>query len=234
MHEFWNYNWEVVRGMYRQKVLLFIAIAGLLIYASVYFVMPLRTRVANNEQVIFSLTRKLELARQSAEDKDQLNREVQDLKARLKLLNKMVPPEVGNAEVIIILSSLAEKCSIHQSHISESQEARVPSDQLGREAELPVNTFLWKGSGYYEDIKRFLKALEESERLLGISDIKLIKQTEAGFITVAGEPALVTEPQLSLSFHVKTYYDQPDGGLGGDIASTEIDHDTQGKSNPFR
>lgn len=222
------------RGMYRQKVLLVIAIAGIIIYTSVYFIMPLRTRVSHNEQVISSLTRKLELARQSTDNNDQLNREVQDLKTRLELLNKMVPPEVGNAEMIVLLSSLTEKYGIHQSHISESQDAWVPSEQPGRKADLPVNTFLWKGSGYYEDIKRFLKALEESERCLEISDLKLIKQTEAGSITVAGEPALVKEPELSLSFQVKTYYDQYDGGLGGDIPSPEIDQGTQGKSNPFR
>lgn len=225
-------QWEGgVRGMYRQKALLLMAIAGIMLYASVYFIMPLKTRVAHNEEVISSLTRKLEIACQSPEDQDQLNREVQDLKTRLELLNKMVPPEVGNAEVIVLLSSLAEKFSIHQSHLSESQEARVPSEQPGQKADLPVNTFLWKGSGYYEDVKRFLKALEESERLLEISDIKLIKLTEAA----AGEPALVTEPKISLSIQVNTYYDdQPDGGPGGDIPSPEIGQGIQGKSNPFQ
>ncbi|MGE5544874.1 MAG: hypothetical protein ACM3UW_07885 [Bacillota bacterium] len=207
--------------MSRQRILLLLAIMGIIAYTSFYFILPLRHRVVMNGQAIRSLTGELELARRLPEGTDQLNRDVQDLQDRLEILNRMVPREVGNAEVIIILTSLADKYNLYQGHISESRDVKPRSAEQNLEARLHCNTFLWKGSGYYKDIKGFLKALEESERLLEISDIKLVKMTEAasvdGSVYDEVESSPATEPRFSVSLHVKTYYDLPGPGAGEDI-----------------
>lgn len=226
--------------MSRQRILLLIAIAGIIVYTTAVFILPLKNRVIQNQQVIASLTREVELIGLTPEEKGQLNREVQDLRARVEKLNRMVPRETGNAEVILILSYLAEKHNLHQSHISESQDGKVSPEKPNLETRFSVNKFLWKGSGYYEDVKGFIKALEKSERLMEINDIKLLKKSEAESVTAGGkvyegaDPFPVAEPQIIVSFQLKTYHEPLDPGVRPPTSLNEIREDTKGKSNPFR
>lgn len=225
--------------MSRQRVLLIVAFFGICIYTSVFLLGPLMDRVARHEQMIASLTQKAVLAGKPAEEKERLNREVKDLQRKHELLDRKVPHGVENAEMIVILNSLAAKHNLRQMYISESRPGQVSPGQQNDGTRLPGNTFLWKGFGPYQDIKGFLRALEECDRLLEISDLKL-KRT--GDESVAApqdandeeqESLVEAEPQLSVSFQVKTYYDPSSPGSEGTAPFLNIAEETQGTANPF-
>jgi hypothetical protein len=228
------------RVMAREKILLLIAVISILIYSSINVLIPLRARVAHNYETIPVLAKQLELAKQPMEERKLLNQEVQNLQARLELLNKRVPHEVENAEMIILLSTLTEKYNLHQTHLSESRDRPIPAGTIEKENQLAANTFFWKGSGYYSDVKGFIKALEECDRLLEISDVKLVKGVEVESATVNGvvynqevASKSVTEPELGVSFYIKTYYDPAGTGSSRVTAYPEGEETDQGEVNPF-
>ncbi len=227
--------------MSREKMLLLIAIIGILVYTTVNVILPLRERVVQNDETILLLTRELELTDKPPEVQEQHSQELQSLQARHELLDRKVPHKVENAEMIVLLSTLAEKFNLQQMHLSESPERHTLPGQKEMENQLSTNTFFWKGSGFYSDVKDFLKALEESDRLLAISDVKLLKNAKIESESVAGDvydqkvlPLLSAEPQLSVSFYIKTYYDPTDPGSDETSPHTGMLGENQGSTNPFQ
>lgn len=221
--------------MSRQKVLLLIAIVGMILYSSFFIIVPLRNRVVQNEHLAAALTRELEL-RHQPEAKEQLNQEMQDLQVRLESLERMVPSRAEKAGIIVILTSRAQEYNLNQSHISESREARAISEPENPDDRLCAATFLWKGTGYYEDVKGFLQELESSELLLEIGSLKLEKQEAhavkaAGDVSEAMEPLAEQGPELSVTFQLKAYYDPRDYGFTVTPVGKE---ETPEQQNPFR
>lgn len=215
--------------MSREKIFFLTAIAGLCVYAVIAVLLPLKGRVADNQETIRLLARELARSPATAEGPDQAGRELEGLQTRLEKLAARIPPETKNAETIILLSTLAENRGLHQTHLSESGDSQVPG-RTEAENRLLSNTFLWKGSGCYPDVKGFIKDLEGSERLLEISDISLVKTAES-------EPeasVIMEDSQISVSFRIRTYYHPADGPAKELPPPAESEKEKPGDINPFR
>lgn len=224
-----------VNGGFRWKTLLLIAVAGVILYSSFYIIVPLRNRVVQNEDLAAALRRELEL-RQRPGVKEGLNRESKDLQVRLESLDRIMPPEEKKSEMIVTLTSLARKHNLNQSHISESREGRAVTEPEIPDEQMSVATFLWKGSGYYEDVKGFLQELESGEPLLEIGSLKLEKkETRAvgapGKVSDAVEVLPERGPELSVTLQLRAYYDPREYGFTSTPAGKE---ETPEKLNPFR
>ncbi len=222
-------------GVSHWKAVLLIAVVGVILYSSFYLIVPLRNRVVQNGNIVAALKRELEL-RQRPEEKERLNREMQDLQARLESLDRTLPSEEKKAEMIVTLTSRARKYNLNQSQISESREGRVVSKLESPDERLSVATFLWKGSGYYEDVKDFLQELESGEPLLEISSLKLEKKGAhvvgaGGNVSDAAEPLPERGPELNVTIQLRAYYDPRDHGS---IVTPAGEEETPRRQNPFR
>lgn len=228
-------SWGRGNEVSRKKVLLLVAIAGVILYSSFNIIVPLRNRVVQNEHLAAALTRELE-HRQRPEERERLQREMQDLQARLESLNRIVPGKADKTGIIVILTSRAREYNLNQSHISESRETRGIGEKENPDDRLSMATFLWKGSGYYEDVKGFLQELENGELLLEIGSLKLVKKNvqapgTAGEVSEAAQPLAEKGPELSVTLQVRAYYDPQDRGFTGTPAGKK---ETPKKPNPFR
>ncbi|NLB18951.1 MAG: hypothetical protein GX825_09550 [Syntrophomonadaceae bacterium] len=142
---------------------------------------PLLARVEANQRVIASLEQHLH--REMPEENVRLRQE----NARL---GEQIPDQAKNAEMIIILTKLAEKHNLQQLAIKEERWESIINPEDDPVLKLSANTFIWRGSGAFQDIQAFFADLEKIERLVLVSKLEM---------TLAGDI-------WNLTFHLTTYY----------------------------
>jgi Tfp pilus assembly protein PilO len=226
----------------RHPWLFIVTAIGLCLYAGFLLIVlcPLVERVESNDKLIAALVKQTDLAGQSSELTENAREAAEKMRLRHEDLDRKAPHGTGNAEMIVILTTLAEKHNLRQIRISENRpRPGLPGKEISDGIQ-PGSVFLWQGSGYYQDIKDFLKDLEECGRLLEIRDINLTEHpAEEPVPTPEGtdpatEPLPETEQLLDVSLQIKTYYDPSDPGAEPTGLFPAIPEETEGTTDPFR
>lgn len=162
----------------------------IIVLAAVFFIISflafqhLRTvmvRVEANQRLITGLEQQEQ--REKPDEMVKLSHE----NARLE---ERIPDQARNAEMIIILTDLAERHHLQQLAIKESREEGKITAEDDFSMDIKTNTFIWHGRGSYSDLRDFLADLEMNSRLISISNLELT----------------TSDALWNLTFHLNTFY----------------------------
>lgn len=151
-----------------QRVLILVAVAGLIIGGYVYFLhMPAQQELQKQNKKNSKLMVKLQENRRIANDLPRFQAEYEQMKARLGLALNELP---NQSEIPRLLSSIAGLARDNGLEVIEFKPAKEKAE--GFYARVPVSLKL---SGSYHEMALFCEAVSRLDRIVNIENITLTK-----------------------------------------------------------
>jgi len=190
-------------------------------------------RVENNDKLIKALAVQAESAAAAGTVRLSL-REQEEIERRQQALARQVPHEAETAEMILILTALAEENHLHQLRLSEERGDSLLLGGQPDKTSFVRSTIRWQGSGEYPELKNFLQELETSERLLTIDEINLRPTAGSESSPSSDLVADFESPRITVSLTIITYHDLTPSNPTSTLLPPENAAQPRGIRNPFQ
>ncbi len=151
-----------------QQKQLAMGVIAVVLFGYVYFsklLKPVQAEIQSKETELASVNSRIDGLRATANQREQLLKRVEDLKAQVAAVEKRLPRDRNIQDIIRIVSELAAKNGVRYSSFSPMGEQ--PS-QLFMEIPFGMNI-----SGSVLSVAKFLAALGQQERILSARNLSL-------------------------------------------------------------